>query len=182
VIPFDQREFLTELTGGLWAFRLGKVFQADGWDFATNGHALLRLRGASPRFRPSEAEDASAPPPPLDHLVGAARPNKRAASMASLCEWAEMAGVYRRHCPYCESPQDTPNVINSTLGDVEINRCLLWHYLKCLPREGTVEISWGAPLDALLITHADWELFLMPFDTTPAAANKPFEFDEAVSK
>lgn len=172
MIPFDQRRFLSDLGVVDRNPRLEGVFHRNGWDIVTNGHALLRLRGESPSTEPPRE------PPPVDSVIDQPRPNSRATTMEALCAWAVLGGPYRCHCAYCASPHALWETDRIEFGGVEINRALLWHYLKPLPRAGVLRVSWGDPRSAVLVAHADWELYVMCLAAPDAKYTAPFAFDD----
>lgn len=167
--PNPDRAFMLELTNPFSRlYEPYEPFAFGDWDVATNGAAMLLVKGAS---FPVKADS-----PPIGQFIERQFEFKRSCQFAALRQWATAAGPLEHLCDYCGSPDDESRMCGGVLGEIAINRCLLGKYLRPLSAD-LVEVCWTDGFSPILIRASDWQLFLMPI-VDPKT--RVFDFDSVV--
>lgn len=164
-----DREILKPLCGE--SLSIYQPFGFDGWDCATNGHALLMLRGET--LKRAEL--------PIGAMVELANSNQshRETSLNALRGWARGAGPLHPRCEVCETPSEWSSTITGYIGPIRLNVALLSSYLPDELPGALVTVSWGKKLSPLLIRAPNWQLILMPLNPEPEGHRYKFSEPEA---
>lgn len=163
------REFMKELCPpGPCA--IAAPFSVDGWDCATNGAALLLVRGAT--F--SQVEGA----PPIDKVLAVELTKIATVKFTPLRCWGETAGLFHEVCDECDSPSAEASVTRGRLAGRWVNRRLIGHFLNALEAD-TVDVCAGEPMDPLLLETPDWKLYIMPMLEPAPGEEMEFSLDPA---
>lgn len=190
-----DRSFLQSLCARGAGVSIDAPFNAawlgERWDAATNGHALLLLRGATVPER-----NESPPLGEIERMVSS--PSKKfTVQFRELLTWSTVSGPLWEQCPecggtgkvYCDScDRDGANcgchdgrVFCSThgvIGGVAMNRRLLGAYLQHVTAD-TVVLSLGGKGDPIHVNGGDWHVLMMPIRGEASEDAEVFVLSEA---
>lgn len=150
-------------------------FPSDGFDCASNGYAIVMLRGATLAPVPSA--------PPVARILSQVEGEPRRVNFAALKAWTLAEGLTKPcidccgsakcnhcsegRCPACGGKGTTPNQSLATLFEAPLDRCLLGRYLQHLTvivRVGIVG-DFKTPMSVETESGA-WRVLVMPMVPT----------------